>query len=135
MDFSGESVQAIKTGLELTNSPANIHVVHVLFPLDVMIPGATWVQVDSIDREKSARESGIKYLSEAGFSTDITFEVRIGDPGTEIAQYAKEISAELIIVPSHGFHGLKRMLLGSVAEHVIRHANAPVLVLRRSDAE
>ena len=44
-------------------------------------------------------------------------------------------SADLIVISSHGYHGVKRILLGSVAETVIRHASCAVLVLRRSDAE
>ena len=42
-------------------------------------------------------------------------------------------SAELIVMPSHGYHGVKRLILGSVAERVLRHASCPILVLRRSD--
>jgi nucleotide-binding universal stress UspA family protein len=57
------------------------------------------------------------------------------NPGTEIAEYADEIGADLIVIPSHGYHGVKRLLLGSVAERVIRAAHCSVLVLRRSDAD
>ena len=38
--------------------------------------------------------------------------------------------ADLIIIATHGFSGIKRVLMGSTAERVIRHANCPVLVLR-----
>ena len=57
-----------------------------------------------------------------------------GNPGLEIAEFAEEIGAALIVIPSHGYHGVKRWILGSVAERVIRHAKCSVLVLRRSDA-
>ena len=64
-----------------------------------------------------------------------TLAVLFGNPGLEIADYAKNIQADLIVIPSHGYHGVKRFVLGSVAERVIRHAECSVLVLRRSDAE
>lgn len=38
----------------------------------------------------------------------------------------------LIVIPSHGYHGAKRLLLGSVAERVLRHAPCSVLVLRQT---
>ena len=61
----------------------------------------------------------------------MTQVVREGDPGLMIADYAADVQADLIVMPSHGYHGVKRLLLGSVAERVLRHANCPVLVLRR----
>ena len=51
--------------------------------------------------------------------------IREGDPGLIIADYADEVHADLIVMPSHGYHGVKRLLLGSVAERVLRHANCP----------
>ena len=65
----------------------------------------------------------------------VTFDVTIGQPGHEICEYADETNADMIVISSHGYHGMKRFLLGSVAEVVIRHAHVPVLVLRRADAE
>jgi len=52
-----------------------------------------------------------------------------------IAKYAFEKNADLIVRPSNGRHGLHRMVLGSTTERVIRHAETPVLVLRKHDAE
>ena len=60
----------------------------------------------------------------------IHFAARIGDPGTKIVEYAREIKADLIVMPSHGRTGIKHLLLGSVAERVIRLAECPVMVRR-----
>ena len=68
-------------------------------------------------------------------SVDIKVMLREGKPGVTILKVSEEISADLIVIPSHGYHGMKRLVLGSVAERVIRHATCSVLVLRRSDAE
>ncbi len=57
-------------------------------------------------------------------------EILIGDPGHEIANYAEELDAGLVVVASHGQTGLRHLLLGSVAERVVRLAKCPVLVLK-----
>ncbi|MEO1982325.1 MAG: universal stress protein, partial [Fuerstiella sp.] len=74
-------------------------------------------------------------LADEHGASEATVAVQLGTPGLEIADYARDHGADLIIVPSHGYHGFKRMFLGSVAERVIRHAECSVLVLRRADAE
>jgi nucleotide-binding universal stress UspA family protein len=56
--------------------------------------------------------------------------VAFGDPGQRITAYAEEVGADVIVMPSHGRTGLKRLLLGSVAERVLRLAHCPVLVLK-----
>jgi nucleotide-binding universal stress UspA family protein len=93
-----------------------------------------WGDVTDANRESAVRKHAEKFLAEHGFA-DVTFDVRVGPPGHEICSYAKETDSDMIVVSSHGNHGLKRFLLGSVAEAVIRHAHVPVLVLRRTDAE
>ncbi len=134
IDFSGESKLAVETAVQLVNSPANVHVIHVMFPMDIVAPGVVWGGIDDVDREKAVQDHAQQFLEESNL-TGLTVLTRVGDPGTEIAEYAKSINADLIVIPSHGYHGIKRALLGSVAERVIRHAHCPVLVLRRSDAE
>ncbi|MBN2231440.1 MAG: universal stress protein [Deltaproteobacteria bacterium] len=57
-------------------------------------------------------------------------EVRHGIPYEEIVNYAKEIDADMIVMATHGHSGLSHILLGSVAEKVVRHAPCPVLTVR-----
>ena len=64
-----------------------------------------------------------------------TTEVRTGIPWLEICNLAKEIEADLIILTTHGYTGLKRVFLGSTAERVMRHAPCPVLVVRGKEHE
>ena len=56
-----------------------------------------------------------------------------GDPAKLIVQFAKKEAAELIVLGTHGRTGLKRVLMGSIAEAVIRHAPCPVLVMKQRD--
>lgn len=55
-----------------------------------------------------------------------------GDPATIITRQAAEPPTDLVVISSHGYTGMKRWLLGSVAEKVARHALAPVLILREN---
>ena len=57
-------------------------------------------------------------------------DVLVGDPAKEIVELGNEIETALIVISSHGYTGLKKMLLGSVAQGVVRHAKCPVLVLK-----
>ena len=64
---------------------------------------------------------------------DISFEVRFGDPGSEITKYASQMEANLLVISSHGRTGISRLLIGSVAERVVRLSPCPVLVLRNDE--
>ena len=61
--------------------------------------------------------------------------VRTGVPTTEILKAAKSLPADLIVISTHGRTGLQHVLLGSVAEHIVRHAPCPILVLREREHE
>jgi nucleotide-binding universal stress UspA family protein len=61
--------------------------------------------------------------------------VRAGSPMAEIIEAAKSLSADVIVISTHGHTGLKHVLLGSVAEHVVRRAPCPVLVVREREHE
>ena len=130
VDFADESVNAIGTALEFVDRPSDVHVIHVMIPPRSMAPADLWMEaLDDPDEQKTRRYLD-EFLAEHRFA-GVTVGVLHGDPGLTICDYAKENAAELIVIPSHGYHGVKRMLLGSTAERVIRHADCPVLVLRR----
>jgi len=61
------------------------------------------------------------------------FTVEYGEPGTAILNYAKVHHADMIILGSHGSTAIARLLMGSTAESVMRHALCPVLILKTPD--
>lgn len=61
--------------------------------------------------------------------------VRAGSATAEIIDVAETLPADIIVISTHGYSGLKHVLLGSVAEHVVRHAPCPVLVVREKEHE
>ena len=63
----------------------------------------------------------------------IQTEVALGDPREVILRVAQEQNADLIVVGSHGRSGIPKLLMGSVASHVVTHAPCNVLVVKTSD--
>lgn len=57
-------------------------------------------------------------------------QVLLGEPGVEVALFAEEVGATVVVVGSRGHGAIKRALLGSVSDHLVRHAPCPVLVVR-----
>ena len=59
----------------------------------------------------------------------------MGDPAAEVVRIAEEESAEMIVMGTHGRTGLTRLLMGSVAEAIVRRSPCPVLTYREVDAK
>ena len=59
--------------------------------------------------------------------------VAYGQPAVTIIEYAREHAADLIALTTHGCGGVRRLLLGSVADNVVRGAGAPVLIQRSGE--
>jgi len=129
VDFSEQSIQAVDLALGLVEDTAQVHVVHVLPPLAYLEPGVAWTSVDDDTRRRHTEMALKERLSGPAYAK-ISLHVVIGDPGQGIAEYAEKLKADLIVLPSHGRTGIKRLLIGSVAERVVRLAHCPVLVLR-----
>ncbi len=129
IDFSDRSMPAMETALELVDSPSSIHAIYVMAELSEVDPGVLYGGIDDGERTQNSVDSLNKTFGDAKFA-GFKPVVRLGDPGNEIVDYAKQANADLIVIPSHGRTGLEHLLLGSVAERVARLAKCPVLVLR-----
>ena len=130
IDFSEESIPSIDKALEIAPSAGNVHVIHVLPELNAAEPGVVWQTIDNESRKHHAMLAMKEALDDAKYE-GLDMRVEIGDAGHRVADYAKEIGAGLIVLPSHGRRGLSRLLIGSVAERILRLAHCPVLVLRK----
>jgi nucleotide-binding universal stress UspA family protein len=133
-DFSDRSFEALEAALELAESPASIHVVYVLLDLSPMEPSEIWGTMDIGKRTKGALEALKKRLTAPKYQDayrDVQCYVEFGDPSTQVIEYAKREKADMIVLTSHGRTGLSHLLIGSVAERIIRMAHCPVLVLRK----
>lgn len=129
VDFTDDSFAAVDTALELVQEPSGLHVVHVLPEPHAVEQGVEWQLIDNENRRRHAEEAIRSRLTDKKYE-QVQIDVDFGDPGYRIAEFAEKIGAELIVTPSHGRAGLQRIMLGSVAERVIRLCHCPVLVLR-----
>ena len=135
-DFSTPSEIAFERGIELAaRSPR--HVLHVITVVDDAhpVPDLPTTKVDYLYTEQVQALVGEKLAAAfAARAPDVEIHfivhVRIGKPAEEILGVATDVAAELIIVGSHGFRGVDRLLFGSVSEAVVRGARCPVLVVR-----
>ena len=128
IDFSDEADRALDAALDIANSADLITMVHVAPPMSEFEPAFIYLVDDEGRREQISLAAQKRYA--ATKYRGVHCEVMFGDPGHEIAKFAKEMHAGLIVMPSHGRTGLSHILIGSVAERVVRLANCPVLVLR-----
>lgn len=135
-DFSAQSLAALPWTRRMSEQmQADIHCIyvveepHIYATLDmgpVPIPS-----VDELTRSADKRMSNFasQHLKALG---NVTTKVLIGRPAEEVVSYAKETNASLIIMTTHGYSGVKHVLLGSTTEAVLRHATCPVLSIRNT---
>ena len=135
-DGSSHAELAAMKAVELAKSTgARLHVVAVgrMFPAAVYdVYTEAWCE----DLRREAQEvldAQVKKIEEAGGAVAIA-HLKMNESRDEaIVHLAEEIDADLIVIGSRGFGGLKRALLGNVADSVVRHAHCPVLVVRPSE--
>jgi len=136
LDFSAHSVTALDRAMDFAKAfGAKIHLlhsyavpVHGVMPYDFVVPDGLW------DEIRKAAESKLEEFRQRIVSAGVeaTSEVSPALPSEAILAAAGEIGADLIVMGTHGHTGLKHVLLGSVAERIIRLAPCPVLTLKAS---
>ncbi len=141
-DFSEVGQCAFKYACSLAQSNnAALHCLHVVDEayqyLASMGPDSIAIGPPPDDLVKAAwvqmNDYVAKYLS--GVSFPVKSAVVIGRPFMEIIRYAREHQADMIVIATHGRTGLKHVLLGSVAEKVVRKSPCPVLTIRHPQQE
>lgn len=129
IDFSELSYKAIAPAKEFVEKETFLTLIHVLTALHPADPAAMWNTLDDEQRKEKVKAFLGEKLGQMGYK-NVQIEVKVGDPSTQIIDFAKDIEADLIVLPSHGKKGISRFLLGSVAERVVRLSSCPVLVLK-----
>lgn len=131
-DFSDASYHALEYGLRFAKNADGLlivaHVVHV--PSGELLSGETYTM-----NFKEAQEHVTRRLREVQTTRLENYPkcdlvTVIGDPAEEITALAKSRAADLIIMSTHGRSGLSHLVMGSVAEQILRHAPCPVFIVR-----
>jgi nucleotide-binding universal stress UspA family protein len=140
-DFSDFSKHALRYACAFAEQfDAELHLVHVLQDIIWYAPemGSVTPSLGNYQQElrDSAEQSLAKVLDpEWAAGRSVVRSIREGTPFVEIIRYAKEQDIDLIVMATHGRTGLSHVLLGSVAERVVRKARSPVLTVRHPEHE
>lgn len=134
---SSTSERALQEAIKLADGKAQVRLVYVLE--EIMPIGAEGYDfVNSASLQKAARKAAEKTLTEAaekaqqsGAPVEFTLLDDLGQGVVDtINNEALNCSADLIVIGTHGRTGLTRLLLGSIAEGVVRESSVPVLLIR-----
>lgn len=129
--FDVSSLRAIRVARQLAaESDGTIYLLHVVpWIVPAVRPASAQVMMEA----KAAAETRLNELAtdKLGARAKCKTAVVLGaDPGAEIIRAVSDCGAELVVMPTHGRTGLSRLVLGSVAEKVVRECPCPVLTVR-----
>ncbi len=145
LDGSKLSERALPIAQNLAqSSDATVHLIHMVSREHELGAGrgiesvqAAGLEMDMARRLTESRlyrgrmylEQKGSQLSGAGIKIEPEFAVKAGEPAQNIIDYVKEHSISLVVMTTHGHGGIRRLLLGSVTDRVIRSCEVPVLVV------
>ena len=139
-DFSVHADEALDTAIDLAaRYGASITLVHAFEPVIYAFPESSGIYqslqladaIDDIDKElEKKKQSAISRGAK-----DVQVAQLRGFPPAEIAEYAKANGCDLIVMGTHGRRGFSHLLMGSVAERVVRIAQCPVLTTRHAEEQ
>ena len=136
VDGSETAERALREAIPLARElSSRLRVVHVVNAAPWIAEGTTAVIDDLVTQLRSTGESIVHEAKAAARSAGIEVDDRvieaIGEPAGEIIiSQAKDWPADLIVCGTHGRRGLKRLIMGSDAEYIVRHSPVPVLLIR-----
>ena len=137
-DGSEEAALAARTTIDLAEKTGSeLYVLYVEPWLPIIDPRADERVTEAITEKKMKRakrfvDAQVEEIEAAGGTVAKAY-VRKGGAAEEIVALAEEIGAGLIVVGSRGWGRLRRALIGSVSESVVRHAHCPVFVVRKEE--
>lgn len=133
LDGSALAEQAIGPALMIArNANARVQLLLVHQPMPLLgFADVPW-SADASSEESYLRSIANEAATRA--PVPIAAEVAFGDAGETLCERARELAADLIVMTSHGRTGLRRVLMGSIAERVLRESARPVLLLRSKEA-
>jgi len=135
-DGSKEAELAALRAVDLADAThSELHLVHVgvvptflkSYPGTLGYYGKLYEEIEEVSRELLRKQS---LRVKAAGGTVAGTHLRMGEVALEIVALAEELQADLIVMGSRGLGGVRRALMGSVSDSVVRHAHCPVLVIR-----
>ena len=138
LDFSSCSNKALDYAVAFARQfRASVALIHVL---ELNYVGSSLGEIDVPLLEGELRQNAAEQLELAAercraFDVACEATIRSGRPWNEIVEAARDLDVDLVIMGTHGYTGLKHVVMGSTAERVVRHAPCPVLIVREKEHE
>lgn len=131
IDLSEDSAPVVERGRAIADqNGAELHLIHVIEPLSFAYGGDIPMDFSGIQEEIQQQATQQLQRVAASFNIDDRhYHIMLGKPEVEIHAKAKELDTQLIVVGSHGRHGLA-LLMGSTANGVLHGASCDVLAVR-----
>jgi nucleotide-binding universal stress UspA family protein len=130
-DFSACSEDAFQLGRALARDyHARLLVLHVASPPLGVTPGELQKVLDRPNGYRGDLTRRLRQVYGAESPVGADYRVEDGDPAAEILRVAREARCDLIVMGTHGRTGWGRLLMGSVAERVMREAGCPVITVK-----
>ena len=135
VDFSGPSIRALQVARDIGKRlNARLNIVHFV-PMriaDMGMEGGVGFTEEMHQSELAEAKVKLENLvkDHTMADDDVKQFLRTGEPAADMGAMANEIGADMIVIGTHGRTGLKHLLLGSVAEHILRSADVPVMCVR-----
>ena len=133
IDFSEPSEAALKYGIALARGfDAKLYLLHVLAKAPAEPSETVEHPIGPFERMRDAAREHLGNILTDHEAKDLAseFTTHVGTPYVEIIRYAKDHDIDLIVMGTHGRGLVAHMLMGSVAENVVRRAPCPVLTVR-----
>ncbi len=134
VDFSKNSIKILKDSVDVAkNFDAKLTAIYIVQSFEdysgFFVPHIPIDQFQT-DMFESAQKKMDNFIEDTLGTVDACDKfVAIGDVGEEIIKYADKIDAGMIVMGTHGYKGLERILFGSVAEQVVKNSPCPVLTI------
>jgi nucleotide-binding universal stress UspA family protein len=143
-DGSDLAIEALGRGLPVLKDATTVLLVTVVPAVDPSLaydgsghagPSFTPDELEAHQRKVTEEGTHAVERTAVGLALDhVTTEVLDGDPGRRLCERATEVGADAIVIGTRGRSGIKRALLGSVSDYVVRNSPCPVLVVAADDA-
>lgn len=128
VDFDDSSLKAVRLARRIAlREEGTVYLLHVVVPTDPLVISAPLIE----QRNESDSRTLLRKLGDTELS-GVPHEalLRHGSPADETVRAANELKADLVVMATHGRHGISHLVLGSVTEKVVRESACPVLTVR-----
>jgi nucleotide-binding universal stress UspA family protein len=133
-DGSENAVKAASYGVNIAKATgADVYALYVISTEHAVATRTVMGWSEAFEEQLANKgEAAIDHVEKLGEEAGVKVEPVFlkGIPAEKILEYAEESNIDLIVMGTHGLTGVKRFLIGSVAENVVRHSKVPVMIIR-----